>query len=921
MPPNNRSRKRKRGGALNNVSNNTGLAEVLNNTGVNEAVNNTGVNAGLIPTMNNKVLNEAINNVSNNKILTEAISNEGNTAGIKNTFLNKKYTFIQKLAGSTQPKLYKNNSAKKWVIKRGSQLGGFTQTKYESLANDIYDAVGVPVPYHILDTSKEALILEFIDGKPLSEIKGTSQYDSMKKQLQAGFVVDALLANWDVIGLTMDNILIPNDGSPPVRIDNGGTFMFRAQGGAKPFNKIVMELDTMRSPSTAPQASQVFGAITNAEIDQQIKTLIIPNYDKILAIVSEKAPKETYTLMKNRLDYLVERTVWTNATQFKNTTNEKETPEFIDAVQKALVNFFKPGKANALTNVGLLDMINTLLISNKTIISGGFILKSIGAFVDEKSVDMDIYVPTEYAAAVRDKMGVMFGATNFTKHVMSDAPNSFFKKNGIVSVTKYSRTEPVYAELDIVEVNKDRMPIDVIKNFDLTFCENWYDGKTVYMVHPDHVEAKSGFLENHYLSLLFKKNPVLINRVKKYMGRGFKVFINNPVTKEIQDITSYTISEIVPVIPQAQPQAKPKVQYSRTSAAIVPINAASKYNLKNILDSIPATFNSALIENIKNIANVNKHTVENTNKIMQSIIPTSLNVFERDLLKYYTSNGFNPINMFLYNKYYIPSGMSQLYIFFSKVHPRIAAESLQEYNTRLLYYYFVNLYSIIMKAPKATAPFMVLRGIKTWHLKEDTTKFYYFNSFMSTTTSENIAKSFGLLTKNYTFYVHPSSNYINVTNISAYSKEKEILFAPYNRCFFIDDGSTSNKKYIVLPSDLTIPNTQEEFMTWKDTVAELSSTKTGGRLATIDDKSEFYNMNNSMYGRETVRRNMTKKLNMVRRNNKTRNIRNMKSVTAPNKVVPVETTRFNTPIASFAGKPPTEKELIMIKDIMQYFQK
>jgi hypothetical protein len=51
------------------------------------------------------------------------------------------------------------------------------------------------------------------------------------------------------------------------------------------------------------------------------------------------------------------------------------------------------------------------------------------------------------------------------------------------------------------------------------------------------VEKKHGFLENHYLELLYINKPQTIGRIKKYAGRGFRVSIVNPITKKPEEIT------------------------------------------------------------------------------------------------------------------------------------------------------------------------------------------------------------------------------------------------------------------------------------------------------------------------------------------------------------------------------------------------
>ena len=208
-------------------------------------------------------------------------------------------TYVKNLAGSTGAKEYVNKNGKHWVIKRGAVKG---QIQAEATANDIYEAVGIPVPKHELEEEKEEILkLEFIKGSTFGQIKDKTKQESIKKELQKGFVIDALLANWDVIGLNRDNILIPDDGSPPVRIDNGGTFTFRASGKPKAFGSKVTELKTMRDPQKAPQAAAVFQGLAEVDIHEQIMYVVKPNYSKILSLT----PDHLKPAMKARMDDLL----------------------------------------------------------------------------------------------------------------------------------------------------------------------------------------------------------------------------------------------------------------------------------------------------------------------------------------------------------------------------------------------------------------------------------------------------------------------------------------------------------------------------------------------------------------------------------------------------------------------------------------
>ncbi len=82
---------------------------------------------------------------------------------------------------------------------------------------------------------------------------------------QSGFMVDAWLGNWDVVGLEYDNLQLGADGKA-VRIDAGGSLQYRAQGGKKAFGSSVIEIDSLQDKSINPQAAAVFGGMTKADI-------------------------------------------------------------------------------------------------------------------------------------------------------------------------------------------------------------------------------------------------------------------------------------------------------------------------------------------------------------------------------------------------------------------------------------------------------------------------------------------------------------------------------------------------------------------------------------------------------------------------------------------------------------------------------
>jgi hypothetical protein len=92
--------------------------------------------------------------------------------------------------------------------------------------------------------------------------------------VQQGFATDAWLANWDVVGLSYDNVWGTPEG--PVRVDLGGSLLFRAQGTPKgsDFGAEVKEWDTFGDASINPQSASVFGKMTDAQKKESATVLL-----------------------------------------------------------------------------------------------------------------------------------------------------------------------------------------------------------------------------------------------------------------------------------------------------------------------------------------------------------------------------------------------------------------------------------------------------------------------------------------------------------------------------------------------------------------------------------------------------------------------------------------------------------------------
>ena len=203
-----------------------------------------------------------------------------------------------------------------------------------------------------------------------------------------------------------------------------------------------------------------------------------------------------------------------------------------------------------------------LLQETGGLVSGGFVLAAcVGGFpVTEGSraniQDTDIYVPvrniTRFNNALVKGADPIFKATEYYKFAASLYCKSFLRKNGIKQVYNFTLGPPAaerrgrwdwrdrVIKVDVMSVRNKRSPLAVVNNFDLTFCQVWFDGLDVYASHPEHVRTKSGVMNYEYCMTLFGGNRFLKNRLRKYVDRGFTVtfdqrLVTGPAFQKVLD--------------------------------------------------------------------------------------------------------------------------------------------------------------------------------------------------------------------------------------------------------------------------------------------------------------------------------------------------------------------------------------------------
>jgi hypothetical protein len=154
--------------------------------------------------------------------------------------------------------------------------------RVEYIANRIYGLMGIRAA-----TSE---LIE-VDGRPAiasKAVPGACRLDPEEMRtsddIQGGFVVDAYLGNYDVVGLVYDNIVGGEDGE--YRIDNGGSMIFSATGKDREFSSdAIPELTTSRIPDKP--VGCVFEHISESQMRAQAQRLIdsvsVEAIDTILA--------------------------------------------------------------------------------------------------------------------------------------------------------------------------------------------------------------------------------------------------------------------------------------------------------------------------------------------------------------------------------------------------------------------------------------------------------------------------------------------------------------------------------------------------------------------------------------------------------------------------------------------------------------
>ena len=173
----------------------------------------------------------------------------------------------------------------KWYLKWPD---GDDALRNEALANRLYALAGLDVPETklVMFRGKLAIASKIIDGLRVDKAALTA---GRVQGAQEFFAVDAWLANWDVVGLSYDNLKLL--GKKAVRIDPGGALRYRAQGGLKgaAFGNEVTELESLRSGMNQ-QSQSVFQYVTEADIEDGVRRILLIDEEDMRRVIEDFGP-------------------------------------------------------------------------------------------------------------------------------------------------------------------------------------------------------------------------------------------------------------------------------------------------------------------------------------------------------------------------------------------------------------------------------------------------------------------------------------------------------------------------------------------------------------------------------------------------------------------------------------------------------
>tara|TARA_B100001094_G_C18179106_1_gene799739 strand:- start:671 stop:2968 length:2298 start_codon:yes stop_codon:yes gene_type:complete len=322
--------------------------------------------------------------------------------------------------------------------------------------------------------------------------------------------------------------------------------------------------------------------------------------------------------------------------------------------------------------------IDKILKKNNAIISGSYILSLFHTEIerqydsgyvffksDWEPSDIDIYVDLENAHNFYIDF-VSYLIKNYedyftdTVHRSHERPQfrfvenniapqydqSFFRKNGILGRT---RIKIGRGSIDIMIVDNARQSINVVQNFDLSFCQTWYNGETINATNFDHITNKSGQLNDEYKDAYLSGNKFISRRIAKYRKRGFKIYLPpgqdysllNPIQNLQKTIVNYEYWLVTKLLLTLNSQIDNDPSIIKSHSHEYPEKRLIQERDRKIYSAIYSTFifllqqmnNEYTIENLKNLLHLLYYDNKYINNFIKTYVYDNNDMLDTDIKK------------------------------------------------------------------------------------------------------------------------------------------------------------------------------------------------------------------------------------------------------------------------------------------------
>jgi hypothetical protein len=181
------------------------------------------------------------------------------------------------------------------------------------------------------------------------------------------------------------------------------------------------------------------------------------------------------------------------------------------------------------------NILKDALQESNAVIAGGAVVSALtGAFSVN---DLDIYVSSDNYLPLLKTLAETLKLKLIECRLAPPYDESFFKRNHIIARYSFAPPTQMFFDwrayvnhlFDVLVVHKGVDIHSVVGNFDLSFCSVLYDGSDVLAVDTtiQEIKRKKGVLKPTYHGALANGNAFTLNRLIKYIKRGFSIDMGN----------------------------------------------------------------------------------------------------------------------------------------------------------------------------------------------------------------------------------------------------------------------------------------------------------------------------------------------------------------------------------------------------------